>query len=216
MTNTIFRVSRIYKAFGALQVIDNVSISLSIGRIHCLIGPNGAGKTSLFNLITGELQPDFGGIFLNDHDISKKSSDYRARSGIIRSFQRNNVFLNFTVRENLSLACFLKCRASHVFWRQARSFSDLQIEVEGNAEKFGLSEYLDRPAKTLAYGIQRQLELSLSIIQDPVILLLDEPTSGMSPQETDSFVELISAFRGTLTVLSVSYTHLTLPTNREV
>ena len=93
MNNTIFRVSRIHKAFGSLQVIDNVSISLSIGRIHGLIGPNGAGKTSLFNLITGELQPDFGSIFLNDCDISKKSSDYRARSGIIRSFQRNNVFL---------------------------------------------------------------------------------------------------------------------------
>lgn len=205
MTNTIFRVSSLYKAFGSLKVINNVSISLSIGQIHGLIGPNGAGKTSLFNLITGELLPDFGSIFLNDCDISNTSADYRARSGIIRSFQRNNVFLNFTVRENLSIACFLKCRTSHVFWRRARSFSDIHVEVEENAEKFGLSEYLDRPAKTLAYGTQRQLELSLSIIQDPVILLLDEPTSGMSPQETQGFVDLVSMLRGTLTVLLVEH-----------
>ena len=176
-----FRAEHLHKWFGSLQVTNDVSIELPRGQRHGLIGPNGAGKTTLFNLLTGEVKADRGRIVLEDRDISGASPDARARAGLARSFQRNNLFADLTVRENLAIACALRDGIGHVFWRRFSRFPHIRWATESKAELLGLTEELDTPVRHLSYGTQRQLEIGLALTLEPRVLLLDEPTSGMSP-----------------------------------
>ena len=205
MTADVLQATDLCKAFGSLQVTDHVSLRLPAGRRHGLIGPNGAGKTTLFNLITGEVATDAGNVYVGGRDVSRASPDVRARAGLARSFQRNNLFGDLTVRENLALACALKQRIGHVFWRPARRFSALREEADANAERIGLAEHLPVPVATLPYGTQRQLEIGLALVREPMVLLLDEPTAGMSPEETAGIVELLASLPPTLTLLIVEH-----------
>ena len=205
MNESVFRASGLCKSFGSLQVTDDVSLSLPAGRRHGLIGPNGAGKTTLFDLITGEVKSDAGEVFLGNRRLNGVPPDARARAGLARSFQRNNLFEGLTVRENLALACALKRGIGHVFWRRAASFTTLRDEAEANAERLGLADHLGQPVATLAYGTQRQLEIGLALVQEPLLLLLDEPTAGMSPEETSSILELLSSLPATLTLIIIEH-----------
>ena len=205
MTADVLQATDLCKAFGSLQVTDHVSLRLPAGRRHGLIGPNGAGKTTLFNLITGEVAADAGNVYVGGRDVSRASPDVRARAGLARSFQRNNLFGDLTVRENLALACALKHRIGHVFWRPACRFTELREEADANAERIGLAEHLPVPVATLPYGTQRQLEIGLALVREPMVLLLDEPTAGMSPEETAGIVELLASLPATLTLLIVEH-----------
>ena len=205
MSEAVFRAQGLHKSFGSLRVTDDVSLSLPAGRRHGLIGPNGAGKTTLFDLITGEVEADAGEVFLGGRSLGGAPPDARARAGLARSFQRNNLFPGLTVRENLALACALKHGIGHVFWRRAGSFATLTDEAEANAEGLGLAEYLGQRVATLAYGTQRQLEIGLALVQEPLMLLLDEPTAGMSPEETSGILELLSSLPGSLTLLIIEH-----------
>ena len=205
MSAAVFRASGLFKSFGSLRVTDDVSLSLPAGRRHGLIGPNGAGKTTLFDIITGEVEADAGEVFLGNRSLNGVPPDARARAGLARSFQRNNLFEGLTVRENLALACALKRGIGHVFWRRAASFTTLRDEAEANAERLGLADHLGQPVATLAYGTQRQLEIGLALVQEPLLLLLDEPTAGMSPEETSSILELLSSLPATLTLLIIEH-----------
>ena len=201
----MFRATGLRKAFGSLQVTDNVSLHLPAGRRHGLIGPNGAGKTTLFNLITGEVAADAGRVSVGGRDLTGTPPDTRARAGLARSFQRNNLFQGLTVRENLTLACALKHRIGHVFWRRTRRFAALHEEAEANAERLGLADHLRERVADLGYGTQRQLEIGLALVQEPLVLLLDEPTAGMSPEETAGILELLAALPATLTLLVIEH-----------
>ena len=205
MTADLFHAAGLRKSFGSLLVTDDVSLRLPAGRRHGLIGPNGAGKTTLFNLITGEVRADAGRVSVGGRDLSGTAPDVRARAGLARSFQRNNLFPRFTVRENLFLARAVKHRVGHVFWRSAARFTTLRAEAEASAERLGLAGQLDARVDTLGYGTQRQLEIGLALAQEPLVLLLDEPTAGMSPEETAAILKLLAALPATLTLLIIEH-----------
>ena len=201
----MLNVLNLEKSFGSLAVTQNVSLSLPAGRRHGLIGPNGAGKTTFFNLLTGELQPDNGSIYLAEQDITRKPPEYRAKAGIARSFQRNNLFLDLSVRENFAISCALQQKITHVGWRKLARFPAIKQTIETQADRLGLTSDLDNPVKQLSYGTQRQLEIALALLSEPRVLLLDEPTSGMSPEETTSIKKLIQSLPDTLTLLIVEH-----------
>ena len=205
MNEAVFRVRGLCKSFGSLKVTDDVTFSLPAGRRHGLIGPNGAGKTTLFNLITGDVKVDAGEVYLGKRSLNGVSPDARARAGLARSFQRNNLFEGLTVRENLAVACALKHGIGHVFWRPTGTFTALREEAETIAEGLGLADHLGQPVATLAYGTQRQLEIGLALVHEPLLLLLDEPTAGMSPEETSGILELLTSLPATLTLLIIEH-----------
>ena len=205
MSAHVLRAEGLYKSFGSLRVTDGVSIHLPAGRRHGLIGPNGAGKTTLFNLITGEVRADAGRVYVGGRDLSGTPPDRRARAGLARSFQRNNLFADLTVLDNLALAGALKRRIGHVFWRRAAGYADLRAEAAEHAARLGLADRLGERVSALGYGTQRQLEIGLALLQEPLVLLLDEPTAGMSPRETAAMVDLLAGLPAELALVVIEH-----------
>ena len=201
----MLRTEGLNKSFGSLTVTRDVNLTLERGQRHALIGPNGAGKTTLFNLLTGELKPDRGKVFFGSRDITRDTPDARARAGIARSFQRNNLFDGLTVRENLLTAITLSSGIGHVFWRALKKYPRLRERAETIAQSVGVTDHLDAPVNGLSYGLQRQLEIGLALALDPVVLLLDEPTAGMSPEETANMTTLLGGLPEDLTLLIIEH-----------
>ena len=201
----ILQAERITHAFGSLVVTDTVSLELASGERHGLIGPNGAGKTTLFNIIAGEIVPDAGVVRLAGVDVTRLTPDRRARLGLARSFQRNNLFADLTVRENLAIACAIAHRVSHVAWRAFARHREVHESAEARAAELGLGDVLDTVTRHLSYGTQRQLEIALALALEPRVLLLDEPTAGMSPEETAAMQSMIAALPSSLTLLVIEH-----------
>ena len=201
----ILQADAITHAFGSLVVTDTVTLELAPGERHGLIGPNGAGKTTLFNILAGEIVPDSGAVHLAGVDVTRQTPDRRARLGLARSFQRNNLFTDLTVRENLSVACTIAHRVSHVAWRAFARHREVHESAESRAVALGLADVLDTVVRHLSYGTQRQLEIALALALEPKILLLDEPTAGMSPEETTAMREMIAALPSSLTLLVIEH-----------
>ncbi len=201
----MLRVTNLNKSFSGLTVTDNVSLDLQPGSRHAVIGPNGAGKTTFFNLLTGELPADSGSVFLEERNISHLRPDARARAGLGRSFQKNNLFEHLSVRENLSIACALHAGIGKIFWKNFSSYQDINQSVERLAQQIGLSELLDEDVHALSYGNSRQVEIALALALQPKVLMLDEPTSGMSPEETTAMRELIAQLDAGLTILIIEH-----------
>ena len=201
----ILQVERITHAFGSLVVTDSVTLELTPGERHGLIGPNGAGKTTLFNIIAGEIVPDTGVVRLAGVDVTRLTPDRRARLGLARSFQRNNLFADLTVRENLAIACAIAHRVSHVAWRAFARNREVHESAEARAVALGLADVLDTVTRHLSYGTQRQLEIALALAPEPRVLLLDEPTAGMSPEETAAMQSMIAALPSSLTLLVIEH-----------
>jgi branched-chain amino acid transport system ATP-binding protein len=201
----MLEVSGLCKTFGSLVVTDGVSFTVAAGAREALIGPNGAGKTTLFNLLSGELRPDAGSIRLAGRDITGLSPDRRVKAGLARSFQRNNLFLDMTVIETLATAAAARTGESRVFWRSFAGSTGLKARAEALAESVGLGDRRDALARHLSYGSQRQLEIALALAAEPQLLLLDEPTAGMSPEETRSMQRLIAGLPRTLTLLLIEH-----------
>ncbi|MFL6798269.1 MAG: ABC transporter ATP-binding protein [Xanthobacteraceae bacterium] len=193
------------KSFGSLAVTQSISLAFEAGLRYAIIGPNGAGKTTYFNLLAGNLRPDGGSIHLAGRDVTRLDVTSRARIGIARSFQRNNLFPDFTVRENLALACALRAGKARVFWRSMQSDTAIHAQAEAIAVKVGLADTLGTIVRQLSYGTQRQLEVGLALACRPQVLLLDEPTSGMSPEETARMHGLIAAIPRLLTVIVIEH-----------
>jgi branched-chain amino acid transport system ATP-binding protein len=193
------------KSFGSLAVTQDVSLAFEAGLRCAIIGPNGAGKTTYFNLLAGNLRPDAGAILLEEHDVTALDVTSRARIGIARSFQRNSLFADFTVRDNLLLACALRAGKAGIFWRSMRHLTAPRAEAEEIAAEVGLADTLHVPVRHLSYGSQRQLEVALALACKPRVLLLDEPTSGMSPEETARMHALIAGLPRTLTVIVIEH-----------
>jgi branched-chain amino acid transport system ATP-binding protein len=202
---SVLETQNLRKSFGALTATQDVSLRFESGIRYAMIGPNGAGKTTLFNLLSGSLRPNYGKILLNDVDITSHSQEERAQIGIARSFQRNNLFPELTVRENLGIACGIKAGLMPTFWRSFRGFHSAHACADNVAAKVGLLDELDRPARHMSYGSQRQLEVGLALACEPTVLLLDEPTSGMSYEETRRMHDLINALPRALTVIVIEH-----------
>ena len=205
MNGPILHAEAITHAFGSLVVTDAVTLELAAGERHGLIGPNGAGKTTLFNIIAGEIVPDAGSVRLAGVEVTRDPPDRRARLGLARSFQRNNLFTDLTVRENLSIACAIAHRVSHVAWKSFARHREVHESAQARAVALGLGDVLDTVTRHLSYGTQRQLEIALALALEPKILLLDEPTAGMSPEETAAMRELIAALPSSLTLLVIEH-----------
>jgi branched-chain amino acid transport system ATP-binding protein len=178
----ILEVQGLRKRFGGFTAIDDVSLSLGPREVVALIGPNGAGKSTFFNLVTGHLSPDAGRVSFASRDITGAAPHEICRLGIGRSFQRINIFPSLTVFQNLQAAIIADRGAGHRPWgRSAQLFRD---ETEALLTSVGLADRADAIGGTLSYGAQKQIELGIALASDPAVLLLDEPTAGMSAQET--------------------------------
>jgi branched-chain amino acid transport system ATP-binding protein len=201
----VFKAEELYKSFGALEVTRGVSLQLPPGARHAIVGPNGSGKTTLFNLISGELMPDAGHVFIDGRDVTSLSPDARARAGLTRSFQKNNLFPDLTVLESLAVAVAIGVDAGTVFWRPFSRAAEIHRRAEAIAERIRLTPYLGAIVGTLPYGTQRQLEIGLALAIEPKILLLDEPTAGMSADETAEMAKLIAELPAELALLVIEH-----------
>jgi branched-chain amino acid transport system ATP-binding protein len=185
----VLEVSGVSKSFAGFRAVSDVSLTVETRQIAAVIGPNGAGKSTLFNLITGHLQPDSGRVVLDGRDITGAPPYRLCRMGIGRSFQRTNIFAKLTVFENLQAAFLVHRGRGLNFWSLAETF--YRDETAALLASVGLSGQENVKAGTLSYGNQKQLELGLTLASDPQMLLLDEPTAGMSAGETHETIRLL-------------------------
>ncbi len=202
---SLLRTQALHKAFGSLVVTRNVSLSVNAGERHALIGPNGAGKTSLVHQIAGQLAPTSGRIFLREQDITAAVPEARAQLGIGRTFQKNNLFRGLTMRENVRLALQAKRRGWYRALRATAADRSQRAEADDILAQVRLTDDLDRPVSSLSYGEQRQLEVAVALAGKPAVLLLDEPTSGMSSAETDSMISLVHSLPAELGILLIEH-----------
>jgi branched-chain amino acid transport system ATP-binding protein len=201
----MFRAEGLCKSFGALEVAKSISLGLPSGARHAIVGPNGSGKTTLFNLLSGELRPDAGRVYIDGRDVTPLPPDARARAGLTRSFQKNNLFPDLTVQESLAVAVAIGSGSGRNFWRPFARSRECYRHATEIAERIRLIPYLDTIVGTLPYGTQRQLEIGLALAIEPKILLLDEPTAGMSADETAEMAKLIANLPDTLTLLVIEH-----------
>jgi branched-chain amino acid transport system ATP-binding protein len=185
----MLEVAGISKSFGGFRAVSDVSLTVDTRQITAVIGPNGAGKSTLFNLITGHLRPDRGTVRLDGRDITGAPPYRICRMGIGRSFQRTNIFPQLTVFENLQAAFLVHHRRGRNFWTRADAL--YLDETAALLTSIGLVDQEHTVAGTLSYGNQKQLELGLTLASGPAVLLLDEPTAGMSATETRETIQLL-------------------------
>ncbi|MHC2332862.1 ABC transporter ATP-binding protein [Bradyrhizobium sp. USDA 4454] len=197
-------VRNLHKAFGGLDVISNLNVTVPPGQRRAVIGPNGAGKTTFLNLITGWLTPTSGEVLVDGQAVATDPEKV-THSGIARSFQRNMLLEGLTVMENLRVACQAFDPRRRVFWRSKGEFGDLFEKARQAAERMHLIDILDVPVTDLSYGQKRQLEVALALCADPKILLMDEPAAGTSPQERARLIDLINRLPKDLTILLVEH-----------
>ena len=181
----------VYKNFGASQIIRGVDLTIERGELHAIIGPNGAGKSTLYNLITGKYNVTAGRIRLNHEDITNRPPHEIYRMGLSRSFQMTNIFPRLSVFENVRCALLWNAGYRYSFWHLVDHRRDLQSRTEEILEQIGVISRRYLPAGMLPYSDQRALEIGITIAGGADVILLDEPTSGMSHSETDHTVELI-------------------------
>ncbi len=203
--SALLRVERLSRHFGALAALNGVSLAVEPEERRAIIGPNGAGKTTLFNLITGHLAPTAGRIVFGGRPLTGLRPHAIARRGISRSFQRTNVFPRLTVLENLRLAAAADGRGSYDLLGSVRRLARPLARARQVAEAVGLADRLEAPAAELSYGEQRQLEVGIALATAPQLLLLDEPTAGMSPEETQRMTRLLAALPRAVTLLIIEH-----------
>lgn len=179
----------LFKSFDGFVAIRDVSFRLEAGEKHAIIGPNGAGKTTFFNLITGHLQPDRGEVALEGRPITGMPPHGIVRLGVARSFQRINIYPRMSVFENVQVALIARDRRHFSLFALGAKLN--RDETEELLSLVGLADEADETAGELAYGKQKQLELAIALAANPRVLLLDEPTAGMSPRETMEAIKLI-------------------------
>ncbi len=185
----MLEITGLSKSFAGFRAVSDVSLSVETRQIVAVIGPNGAGKSTLFNLITGHLPPDAGTVRLDGRDITGVAPHRICRMGIGRSFQRTNIFSRLTVFQNVQAAYLVHHHRGLNFWGRSEAF--YRDETNSLLASIGLADQQDAIAGTLSYGNQKQLELGLALASDPQILLLDEPTAGMSAGETHDTIRLL-------------------------
>ena len=181
MAEPLLRVERVFKRFGGLLAVDNVSLAVEAGRITALIGPNGAGKTTLFSIISGFLPPSEGRVFHRGADITGMPPHLLARRGIVRTFQIVQPFAGLTVHENITIGAHLS----------RRSRAEALAAAAEVASTVGLGDFLDRPAASLTVAGRKRLEVARALAAEPELLLLDEVLAGLNPGEVASMVPVI-------------------------
>jgi branched-chain amino acid transport system ATP-binding protein len=195
------RIEGLWKSFGALQILRDVSLTIEPGEHVALIGPNGAGKTTLLNLITGDLPATAGRIYIFGKEITHKPTHCRAHAGLARSFQMNRVFPNLTVTENLLLAAQGVQASRYQMFCPAKKYSGIIAKVQELLELTNMLEKKDELTCEMSHGGQRKLEIAMGLASEPKILLLDEPSAGLDLGEIADFIKLIKTLAKNTTVL---------------
>jgi branched-chain amino acid transport system ATP-binding protein len=201
------RVEKLSKSFGRLQVLRDISLVVEHGeRRVILIGPNGAGKTTLFNIISGELAPSAGKIYLFSKDVTEMPGHRRVHLGLGRTYQITNLFSNLTVLENVLIALNKHKSSPFRMFRPMTAYEDLFIKARKLLGQMGnLWEKRDFPLSQLSYGDLRQMELALGLALDPKILLLDEPTAGLTSSEAEELSKMIRNLPQEVTVVIIEH-----------
>jgi branched-chain amino acid transport system ATP-binding protein len=203
--DTILETHDLTKEFKGFIAVKDVSLKVRRGSIHALIGPNGAGKTTCFNLLTSFLEPTRGQIFFKGRDITGSRPARIARMGLVRSFQISAVFPHLSVLENVRVALQRKRGASFDFWRSDRVLGNLNDSARELIAAVGLSEFEASVAVELPYGRKRALEIATTLALDPEMMLLDEPTAGMTHVDVERIAALIKRVSANRTVLMVEH-----------
>ncbi len=193
------------KSFGKTEIISGVSLAVRRGERHAIIGPNGAGKSTLFNLISGRYEVSSGEILLNGQDITGLKPFQINRRGLARSFQVTNIFHNLSVYENIRCGVLWSAGYRYSFWHRVGGLKDVKQRAEHVMERIGLASRRNVPAGTLTYAEQRALEVGITLAGGAEVILLDEPTAGMSRSETAQAVELIRAVTEGKTLVMVEH-----------
>jgi len=201
----MLEVRNLRKRFGGIAASDGVSLQVKQGEVHALIGPNGAGKTTLIAQLSGSIASDAGEILFLGQDVTRQKQYTRVKAGLVRSYQITSIFQRFTVLDNLALAVQARSGSSLSFWRPVAAERALFEQARAVAAEVGLAGKEDALAATLAHGEQRALELGLALATRPKLLLLDEPTAGMGPEESQRMIELVDRLRIRVTVLLVEH-----------
>jgi branched-chain amino acid transport system ATP-binding protein len=205
MTSPAVELRGVQKSFGNTSVIRDVNLTVVKGERHALIGPNGAGKSTLFNLISGYMIPTVGSILLNDEIISGLPPYQINRRGLSRSFQVSNVFSNMSVWENIRCALLWATGHRYAFWKNIDNLTEVRERTAQILQDINLISRRDVPAGLLAYAEQRTLEIGITIAGGADVILLDEPTAGMSRAETERAVALIRRLTEGRTLLIVEH-----------
>ena len=199
------QLTDVHKSFGATRIIRGVSLTIERGERHAIIGPNGAGKSTLFNLVSGRFAPTRGSIRLNGAEIAG-SAPYRiSRRGLARSFQVTNIFPHLTVYENIRCSALWALGYKYNFWRSADRLADAGARADEVLARIRMTARRDMLAGVLTYAEQRALEIGITIAGNAEVILLDEPTAGMSRSETQGTVELIRSLSQGKTLVMVEH-----------
>lgn len=201
----ILETNNLTKHFGGLTAVDRVNLIVEEGAIHSIIGPNGAGKTTLFNMLTGFLQPSGGKIKFRGKTITKFAPYMISKLGIARTFQINSIFPDLTVYENVRIAAQSITNYNFRLFQNYKTIPGLPKKANKALENVGLIERKSLLAKYLSYGEKRRLEIAIALATEPRLLLLDEPTSGMSPEESDRFIDLVDQISEKVIILLIEH-----------
>lgn len=205
MTTPILKVQKLHAGYGKAEVLHGISMEAAKGSVITVIGPNGAGKSTLFNLISGRLEPSSGEIWLGEHRIDHKKPFEINRLGLSRSFQITNIFPKLSVFENLRCAVLWKLGYKYTFFKFLADLEDANDAAEKLMEEIRLDKKRDVLAMNLTYAEQRALEIGITIAGGADVILLDEPTAGMSKSETKRFIQLIREVTEGKTLLTVEH-----------
>jgi len=193
------------KSFGSLVVTDGVDLVLDEGARHALIGPNGAGKTTLVNLLAGMLAPDGGTVRLEGRDVTRLDAARRARAGVARTFQINQLFERLSVFDNVALAVAERNAAARSLWRALSARPRIVARVNELLDAFGLADAARELLGQLPYGRQRLVEIAIAIATEPRVLLLDEPAAGVPSGETQLILDVVGGLDPRIAVLIIEH-----------
>ena len=200
----VLRTEKLSRSYGSLLAVNRVDVSVRRGELRSIIGPNGAGKTTLFRLISGEVTPTTGRIWFDGREITGMPQHAVARLGIAKSYQITNVFPHLSVLENVRVAVQGYHHAFN-FWSRAAALEDVKARARELLGTVGLSAKAELLAAELSHGEKRHLEIAIALAGDPTLLLLDEPTAGMSPEETDATMVFIRHLAEGRTIVLVEH-----------
>jgi branched-chain amino acid transport system ATP-binding protein len=201
----LLETQNLTKSFGALVAVSEANLQVEAGKVHSIIGPNGAGKTTLFNLLAGLFPPTSGTILFEGRDISALKLHERAKISIGRSYQVTSIFPELTVHENVRLAVQSKALRRVSLFKPAGRLTDITEKADRILEEMGIADYRNQIASTIPYGVQRSLDVGIALATDPKLLLLDEPTSGMSPEDTVKMIGLVERISQNYTIALIEH-----------
>ena len=198
-------IDDVAKNYGGVAALRGVSFTMTPGERLVMLGPNGAGKTTLFHTISGNAIASSGRITFFGQDITRLAPDARARQGLARTFQITNLFGNLTVRQNIVLALCGARKTTFKFMRPLSAYGDIQTAAVAQLDRWNLAASADLLVRNLSYGEQRQLEVVMALCGEPKLLLLDEPTAGLSPAETLRVVDMVRQLPRDITILLIEH-----------